>query len=693
GNQLFMGARGKQSYIFQYHPASDEFKNISLPLPFKVGDDFEVHDLVADQTGMIWLASSKGLLKHDGKAIKHIALEQSNLFECVQLALAPDSSIWLGTNGFGVYRYKNGEYARFGSYEGIPSKISSYRAMLFDQDGRLWFGTHEGMVISNYHFNTHTVPKPELKRIASGYKRISSFDKPVQLPYRTPIYFTLASSSFPYHRQRYEYEVLHWQKEQKSVVIKSEGTHDHEITLNPLEGGTYELRARSLQLSGQMRSEPLIYKFTVQPIWYKRPWVLIAFALLMTLGMILIIRWNTLRLKASNSRLERKVDTRTKALLQSEEELRQNAEELKAINTNLERTQQNLQESLLKEKAGRKALEQTFLELKSAQDQLIESEKLAALGNLLAGVAHEINSPLGAIRSSSSYLVDCITFFEEYPKKFDKLAEEQKNHLFVLMEFAMRKDSLELFQSKRKARKELAKVLESYGIETNHELLESLLQIGIKHPSEAIIQVLQAENANEVIELAQEVSFFIKAIRNVNYGSERALKIVTALKNYARKNSTNDKQLASLKEGIESTLILYQHHIRHNTKLIWEYDEIPPIYCYPDELNQVWTNLFNNAIQAMESVDDGKLTVFLRKIGNQAQVTVKDNGKGIPDRVKARIFEPFFTTKPSGIGTGIGLDIVKKIIDKHQGRIELDSIEGKGTTIKIIIPLREPENG
>ena len=141
---------------------------------------------------------------------------------------------------------------------------------------------------------------------------------------------------------------------------------------------------------------------------------------------------------------------------------------------------------------------------------------------------------------------------------------------------------------------------------------------------------------------------------------------------------------AMLQEGLETTLTIYQHQIRQGTELVCRYAEMPPLRCLPDELNQVWTNLIHNALQAMNNA--GTLTVDLKRVGDEAVVSIGDTGSGIPEEIRGRIFEAFFTTKPMGEGSGLGLDIVKKIVDKHKGRIDVQSEVGVGSTFTVYLP-------
>ena len=130
---------------------------------------------------------------------------------------------------------------------------------------------------------------------------------------------------------------------------------------------------------------------------------------------------------------------------------------------------------------------------------------------------------------------------------------------------------------------------------------------------------------------------------------------------------------------------LESSHLKHGVEVVRDYEEVPRILCLPDELNQVWTNLIHNSLQAMDN--KGTLEIGVSKRDGSIAVSVTDSGPGIPDDVREKIFEPFFTTKPAGEGTGLGLDIVKKIVDKHGGRIEVDSKPGR-TTMCVILPMR-----
>ncbi len=176
-----------------------------------------------------------------------------------------------------------------------------------------------------------------------------------------------------------------------------------------------------------------------------------------------------------------------------------------------------------------------------------------------------------------------------------------------------------------------------------------------------------------------------RSSKNISVAVASASKTVSALKSYAHYDYKDEQSECDLTEGIETVLTLCSSQLKLGIEVIRIYRELPMIACYPDELNQVWTNIIHNAIQAMDNKGTLKIDVRLDK--DRAAVMIADTGKGIPDDIRNRIFEPFFTTKPQGEGSGLGLDIVRKIIDKHGGEITVESEPGN-TVFSIFIPVR-----
>ena len=334
-------------------------------------------------------------------------------------------------------------------------------------------------------------------------------------------------------------------------------------------------------------------------------------------------------------------------------------------------------------------LKNTLDSLKATQDELIQSEKMAALGQLIAGIAHEINTPLGAIRSSAGNISKFLSqTLEQLPTLFQSLSPEKGQDFLKMLQRSLQNESDLTAKEERKRRRVLVRQLEAEEIQDADTLADTLVDMGIYENIEEFFPLLKRPDSSHLLETAYKLSALQRGTQTINTATERASKVVFALKTYSRYDESGEMILANLTAGIETVLTLYQNQLKHGINVIRNYDEFPPILCYPDELNQVWTNLIHNALQAMDN--KGTLTLDVKQQDQQINVSITDSGKGIPLEIKAKIFKPFFTTKSAGEGSGLGLDIVKKIIEKHQGKIDVESIPGK-TTFTVSLPFRTAE--
>ncbi|MBE9093460.1 CBS domain-containing protein [Tychonema sp. LEGE 07203] len=334
-----------------------------------------------------------------------------------------------------------------------------------------------------------------------------------------------------------------------------------------------------------------------------------------------------------------------------------------------------LAESALSQKNAE--LAHTLQELKHTQKELIQSEKMAALGQLIAGVAHEINSPLGAIRSSVQNIADFwAKQLEHLPRFFQQLSPERLQDFLALLHASSEETDTLSNKEKRQLKKLLQRQLESEGIDDADSLACTLLDIGICHNVEPFLPLLKNSKNRNVLHTAYEFAMLQKSTKNIATATDRAAKIVFALKSYSRYDQSGSKTIANITDGINTVLTLYHYQIKHGVEVVRNYGtDLPSMLCYPDELNQVWTNLLHNALQAMGN--KGVLKIDVKHQDNSISVCITDSGPGIPPEILPRIFEPFFTTKPAGEGSGLGLDIVHKIIEKHQGKIQVESVPGK----------------
>ena len=306
----------------------------------------------------------------------------------------------------------------------------------------------------------------------------------------------------------------------------------------------------------------------------------------------------TVELQDAKATLERDIARRETA----EAELRARYSELKDLNSRLSDTQQ----------------------------QLVQSEKMASIGQLAAGVAHEINNPIGYvnsnIRSLKSYIAQLLGVVDAYQAR----------------------------------------------------------EVALPEPDRAALAA--ARKAADFDFLREDVT---QLLAESEEGTERVRKIVQDLRDFSRTEATQDWQSVDLRRGLDSTLNIASNEIKYRAEVVRDYGEMPLVECLPSQLNQVFMNLFVNAAQAMPEGHRGLITVRTgtEPTGEAVWIEVADNGSGMPADVMARIFDPFFTTKPVGKGTGLGLSLSYGIIQKHHGHIGVTSTPGAGTTFRIVLPV------
>ncbi|MBH9553454.1 sensor histidine kinase [Inhella gelatinilytica] len=197
--------------------------------------------------------------------------------------------------------------------------------------------------------------------------------------------------------------------------------------------------------------------------------------------------------------------------------------------------------------------------------------------------------------------------------------------------------------------------------------------------------MLHSPGRVELLEAAHHLAAAIGSAATISSAVEGVTRIVFALKAYARQSTQLEAVETDLAACLDTVLTLYQNQIRRGIELVKQIEPVPRIRAHPDELNQVWTNLVHNALQAMGG--SGTLTVSLKSRDGFVVVAVGDTGRGIPAEIQSRIFDPFFTTKAMGEGSGLGLNTAKAIVEKHRGQIQFTSQPGRGTVFSVSLPL------
>jgi len=328
------------------------------------------------------------------------------------------------------------------------------------------------------------------------------------------------------------------------------------------------------------------------------------------------------------------------------------------------------------------ALKNSLEDLQKAQNKLIESEKLTALGELIAGISHEINSPLGAIKSSSENVIDSVSrVIKEVPKLASLLNDDEKILFEKLKSSIPLESSFLSIKEQRELRKKIKLQLDELGVESSRYFADKFSQFNVENIVEYKSLILHKDAKFIINTLFDEYST-ISNMYNIKRSIDRASKTIFALKKFAHFDHDREGVIEKIEDSITNVLVLFNHNLKQGIEVVRKFDDVEPLYCYSDELSQVWMNLVSNSIHAMPN--GGILAIAIYDENEYQVVSISDTGHGIPKDIQQKVFEPFFTTKKSGEGSGIGLDIVKKVVDAHGGKIELHS-DTNGTEFKIYI--------
>lgn len=491
--------------------------------------------------------------------------------------LRDGNTIWIGTSD-GLYSFDMAVKKKYQTpYFTLLRQVKLNNNIIFEGS----FFTKEGMISTTQH--------------ESFKRKIPYQSNSISFEFAAATYDSKDKTSYSYYLEGLDPASVNWSSDTKKEY-------------NHIPEGRYVFHVKSKNIYG-LESEEAIFAFTILPPWYRTWWSYLLYGVIGYIAVVVIVRINLWRLHQIKKRLERTINERTNEVLRQKELI-------------------ELEKIKVEEQSA--VLEKTLNDLKQTQSQLIQSEKMASLGLLTAGIAHELNNPINFVSANIAPLQKDISELLDLIRKYDAIILDKKDN----------------------------------------EFFKPLSQLRSR------------------IDLTLLVGEINKLMAGVEEGSKRTAEIVKGLRSFSRTDNSDMKR-AQVNDLIDSTLIILHNKIKERIEIVRSYGNLPEINCYPGQLNQVFMNILNNAIQSI--VEMGKICITTSVQGRQIVISIRDTGNGMTEKVKTHLFDPFFTTKAIGEGTGLGLSISYGIIEKHGGKIEVKSEVGKGSEFLIILPIEQME--
>ena len=563
----------------RFHPEHGSFTAYRADLEDETSlSDNSVLSIHEDGSGVLWVSTHNGLNKfdRDKKVFDHY-YEENGLPNDVVYGILEDThgNLWLSTNkGVAKFDPQTETFKSYDTKDGLQGEEFAIGAFYKSPHGEMFFGGNQGFnafhpekIIDNPHIPPVVITDFKLFNVSIGIQeehrwpleQTITYTKIIKLGHHeNSISFEFAALDFSApEKNQYAYVLEGFDQEWNYPLDRQFATYTN------LPHGKYILRVKGTNDSGLWNEQGVALNITVVPPLWKRLGFQLFLGFFIVGSVLLGYKIRITTMKRQQQKLERQVAERTE-------------------------------------------------ELRETQAQLIQSAKMASLGKLVAGIAHEINTPIGAVKSMQD------TLFRSVKKLKDSIENQYPE------------------EQKRESRL----------------------------------------NANlEVIDESKNV---------INSGTERVINIVKRLRSFARLDEAELKTV-DIHEGLEDTLTLLHHDIKHSIRVKRNYGDIPPIACYPGRLNQVFLNILVNAKQSIKGKGNIEITTYTRQ--ESVFIEIKDNGVGIEKEHLNKVFDPGFTTKGVGVGTGLGLSICYQIVQDHQGEILVESEVNKGTTFTVILPM------
>lgn len=383
-------------------------------------------------------------------------------------------------------------------------------------------------------------------------------------------------------------------------------------------------------------------------------------------------------LRHSESTLEQRVNQRTTDLMQSHAALCNTHDQLFAAYQLAEHARE------IAEQAQAQA-SHSLDELCAAQVQLVQLEKMAALGQLIAGIAHEINTPIGAVKSSGRTIADTLNpALRNLVRLFQTLDQARLILFFDLLNQALLPHKRRSTRDDRSLTREIGRQLQQHNVPETQSMAGMLVQLNAFSRWQDYLPLLQSAHARLILQSANTMAIVLSCSNNINSTVERMDNIIVAMNSFSDTTHDCKMQPCDLRDSMETVLQRAQKQLPPEVEIVRNYQAAATVRCAEEQMHQVWQHLIHNALQAMRR--QGQLSISMQQQGDEVAIAISDTGCGMPDSVREHIFDAFFTTRAAGEGSGLGMAIVRNIILRHQGRISVESAVGMGTTVRIHLP-------
>lgn len=419
-------------------------------------------------------------------------------------------------------------------------------------------------------------------------------------------------------------------------------------------------------------------------------WLVLSLAIAMVLALVIsrMIAAPLQAVTAVAQRATQESDLTLQAPVQTQDEVGTLATAFNQLITQVRQLLADQAIALQREQDHTQELALALTNLKATQQELIQSAKMVALGQLTASISHEINTPLGVIRNATASLETALQeAIPQLPALLQSLTLEQQHNFTQLIQASLQQPLSYSTKVERQRRRQLQAQLVAQGTAQAEAIAYYLTLLRIEADPQTYQTLFDHPHCLDLLQVAYNLILPAQKVRNIYEEVNRAARIVFALNLYSDSNQSGLSSRVNLCESLENALTLYQSRLSQGIQVVRQYNfKEASLLCNPDGLAQIWVNLIDNAIDAMGQ--QGILDIIVTRLDRWVVVNITDSGCGIPSEIRTRIFEPFFTTKLRGEGSGLGLDITHQLVERLQGRIWVASQPGR-TTFTVRFPITD----